>query len=178
MTNAELPNTYYFMIHSSSSKDLPYQKSTNNQSTIEMAQAQQNPSKMAQAQVRFSDEKHHIVPSDDQSLLRHFPPPSPAPVCLRRRKFAYRPLVYVLEVIVICLVAIILVLLAIWAYHLARHTYSSGSSMWERGIPRKKLQGEELTAGELPVGTFPAGEVGAGNRILSVSSGPCWSNKG
>ncbi len=64
-------------------------------------------------------------------------PPSPAPAHMRRRTPVYRPVLRVLEVLILCLALVILALLACWVYHLAFEAFSSGFGMWKRHMLRK-----------------------------------------
>ncbi len=111
---------------------------TTKASSVGMAETKQNSSKRAQARVRFSDDTHRIVLSDYHGRLRDLPLPSPAPAHLRRHKPVYRPVIYALEVLILCLLAVILLLMAVWVYHLARYTSSSSPSLW-KGEMLKKL---------------------------------------
>ena len=83
------------------------------------------PAKRTKARVRFSDDAHRIVLSSHRNRLHKFPPPSPAPAHLRRRKPAYRPVLHALELFILCLSVAISVLMAVWAYSLAWEAYVS-----------------------------------------------------
>ncbi|KAF7511122.1 hypothetical protein GJ744_005353 [Endocarpon pusillum] len=93
--------------------------------------------KRDKVRVRFDDDEHRIKVAEHGAKLLNLPPPSPAPAHMRRRKPVYRPVLRALEVLILCLVVVILVLMAVWAYHLAFGTSSSRSEIWKRDMLRK-----------------------------------------
>jgi hypothetical protein len=108
--------------------------------TITMSQIPAGPAKRAEARVRFSDNNNRLTMPINGRGLHDFPPPSPAPAHMRRRKAVYsRPAVHVLKVSVLCLAAVILVMLATWAYHLVFSTPSSSSELWKRDVLKRML---------------------------------------
>lgn len=110
-------------------------------SSIDMPEKEPSSAKRSFARVRFGNDTHRIVLSDYYDKMRDFPPPSPAPAHLQRHKPAYRTIIRTLEMLVLCLAAVILVLVAVWTYHLARQTYSSNFWVWKREL-LEKLQAE------------------------------------
>jgi hypothetical protein len=131
--------------------------------SMDTPQAQPGSGKRAKARVRFSDDAHRIVLSNRQGGPRNFPPPSPAPAHLRRRKPMYRPVTRALEVLIVCLVIAILVLMATWASHVAHLAYSSSSWACKPHLPERfwwqEREPQSVSNPYLPSGGLPPHKV-------------------